>query len=230
MTVVLWIIVSLLAIDAGLIAVLLLCRLKTPLAISSISEIAPLFVLAGVLTAVLAFIFNLRRGRSEDILEAATDLLEKAFEVLAGKEGNLTDHRHAWLSSSRLIATAEKLSKDLTEPSHKTIYREKREYWRSSFYDLIFPHPPEGLPSSFYAEKPEHMIFHSGEVRDPLSEMSLAFMYRFIRWPEGMTDPIGGEARFTDDEIERMCTFGPRGLGNLISEARALVGKNSPSK
>jgi hypothetical protein len=27
-----------------------------------------------------------------------------------------------WLSSARLIATAERLSKDLTEPSHKTIY------------------------------------------------------------------------------------------------------------
>jgi hypothetical protein len=129
-------------------------------------------------------------------------LLEKAHDALAGKEGEPINRRHAWLSSARLIATAEKLSKHIAEPSHKTIYREKREYWRGRLYDLIFPSPPEGLPSSFYAEKPEHMISYSGRVRDPLSEKSMAFLYRFIRWHEGAADPIGEDALFTDEECE----------------------------
>jgi len=152
--------------DAGLILVLLLWRLCTSPETASIAEVAPLIVLAGVLTAVLAFLFNLRRGRSEDVLEAASDLLEKAYEALLTKEGALTNLRHAWLSSARLIAAAEQLAKRIAEPSHESIYSERREYWRGRLYDLIFPSPPEGLPSSFYAEKPEHMIGWSGKVRD----------------------------------------------------------------
>ncbi len=230
MTVILWIVVAILTLDAGLIAVLLLSRVRVPLTAAAIPEIAPLIVLAGVLTAVVAFVFNLRRGRSEDILDAATDLFEKAHEVLKPKDGELTNHRHSWLSAARLIATAEMLSKHLTESSHRTIYGEKREYWRGRLYDLIFPSSPEGLPSSFYAEKPEHMRSYSGRVRDPLSEKSIAFLYRFIQWPKETVDPIGKEPIFTEEEIERMRTFGPRGLGNLMAEVRSLTGKASPPK
>jgi hypothetical protein len=223
MTIVLWVIVAFLLIDVGLISAILICRITASLSTTNISEVAPLFVLAGVLTALLAFIFNLRRGRSEDILEAATDLLGKAYDALVAKEGEPTNHRHAWLSAARLIAAAEKLSQHIAEPSHKMIYKEKKEYWRGRLYDLIFPSPPEGLPSSFYAEKPEHMVMFSNVARDPLSEKSLAFLYRFIRWPEGMPDLIGKEPVFTDEEVERMKAFGPRGLGNLIADVRKFT-------
>jgi hypothetical protein len=227
MTILLWTTVVFLTLDAGLIAYLLLCQIRVPLTSTSIPEIAPLIVLAGVLTAVVAFLFNLRRGRSEDILEAAADLLEKAFDALEPKEGVPINRRHAWLSAARLIATSEKLSKHIVEPSHRSIYNQKKEYWRGRLYDLLFPSPPEGLPSAFYADKPEHMISWSGNARDPLSEKSLAFMYRFIRWPEGAIDPIGEVPVFTDEEIARMESFGPRGLGTLLAEARALA-KKSP--
>lgn len=211
--------------DAGLILGLLLWRFFTSPVAASVAEIAPLIVLAGVLTAVLAFLFNLRRGRSEDVLEAASDLLEKAYEALLTKDGAPTNHRHAWLSSARLIATAEQLAKRIAEPSHLAIYTEKKEYWRGRLYDLIFPSPPEGLPSSFYAEKPEHMIGWSGKVRDPLAEKSLALLYRFIQWPKERSDPIGNEPKFSDEEIERMRTFGPRGLGILMDQVRNLGAK-----
>lgn len=217
----LWTLLAMLAIDAGLIGALLLGLITSPFTTASIPQVAPLFVVAGVIAALVAFIFNLRRGRSEDILEAAADLLEKAHGALAPKDGVLTNHRHAWLSAARLIATAERLSGHIVEPSHKTIYAEKRQYWRSRLYDLIFPSPPEGLPSSFYAEKPKHMVTFSDGVRDPLSEKSMAFLYRFIKWPEGTQDPIGREPTFTDGEIEHMRTFGPRGLGQLMADARA---------
>jgi hypothetical protein len=183
-----------------------------------------LLVAAGVLTALVAFLVNLRRARSEDVLEAATDLLEKAYEKLAPAEGAAEpkNHRFAWLSAARLVATAERLGKAITENSHRLIYQETREYWRQRLYELIFPSVPEGLPSSFYAEKPEHMIGYSGGVRDPLSEKSLAFLYRFIRWPEHVRDPIGEEPDFTNEEIDKMLSFGPRGLGKLLSEVRRL--------
>jgi hypothetical protein len=166
MTATLWAAATILVADAGLILVLLLLRIPTPLESGSIGEIAPLLVLAGVLTAVLAFLFNLRRGRSEDVLEAVSGLFEKAHEALLTKEGTLTNHRHAWLSAARLIATAETLSKQIAELSHQTIYKEEKEYWRGRLYDW------------------------SGRVRDPLAEKSLALLYRFIQWPQERPDPM----------------------------------------
>ncbi|HAL36643.1 MAG TPA: hypothetical protein DCP03_00345 [Polaromonas sp.] len=220
----LWFVVTLLALDAGLIAALLTRHLGMPFTAASVLDIGPLLVAAGVLTALIAFLVNLRRARSDDILKTATDLLEKAYETLMPKDDSSepTNRRLSWLSAARLIATAERLEKAITENSHLLVYREKKEYWRTRLYELIFPSPPDGLPSSFYAEKPEHMIAYSGRVRDPLSEKSVAFLYRFIRWPETVRDPLGEEPAFTDAEIERMQAFGPRGLGKLLGEVRSL--------
>lgn len=212
-----------LALDTGLIAGLLISRLLQQTATTSIVDIGPLIVAAGVLTALVAFLVNLRRARSEDLLEAAIDLLEKSYEKLAPTEDTdqPSNGRRAWLSSGRLILTAERLGKGITEPSHNLIYQETKEYWRTRLHELIFP-SIEGLPSSFYAESPEHMISWSGRTRDPLSEKSLAFLYRFIRWPEDALDPLEDESAFTDAEIDKMQSFGPRGLGNLLAEVRRL--------
>lgn len=212
-----------LTLDAGLVAGVLILRLFRAPDSFSILDLGPLLVAAGVLTALVAFLSNLRRARSEDLLEAATDLLEKAYDKLAPEDGSSqpSNRRYAWLSSARLVITAETLGKNITEPSHHLIYREKKEYWRTRLYELIWP-SAEGLPSSFYAESPEHMIAYSGDVRDPLSEKSLAFLYRFVRWPENMPDPLGDEPKFTDEEIDRMLSFGPRGLGGLLAEVRRL--------
>lgn len=106
MTTTLWITVAILALDAILVAALLVWRLCVPSAISSIPEIGPLLVAAGVLTALIAFLLNLRRARSEDFLKASTEMLEKAFEMLAPEENALepTNNRLSWLSAARLVA------------------------------------------------------------------------------------------------------------------------------
>lgn len=212
-----------LALDTGLIAGLLISSLLQQSATAPIVYLGPLLVAAGVLTGLVTFSFNLKRSRSEDLLEAAIDLLEKAYEKLAPTEGSdqPSNSRGAWLSSARLILTAERLGSGITEPSHRLIYQETREYWRTRLYELIFP-SLEGLPSSFYAERPEHMVSWSGRARDPLSEKSLALLYRFIRWPENTGDPLGDEPDFTDEEIEKMQSFGPRGLGSLMADVRRL--------
>jgi hypothetical protein len=220
----LWFTVLALAFDAALIAGVLIRRLCAVPASASITDIGPLLIAAGVLTALATFLFNIRRARSDDLLKAATELLEKAYEELAPNEGSddPSNDRLSWLSAARLISTAERLSERITEGSHQLIYREKREYWRTRLHVLIFP-TIEGLPASFYAESPEHMIGYTERARSPLSEKSLAFLYRFVRWPENVSDPIGQELNFTDEEIERMCTFGPRGLGNFLAEVRRLA-------
>lgn len=227
MTVALWIVIVLLLLDVAGIAVLLACRLSGSATNVSFLDFGPLFVAAGALIALVAFLVNLRRARSADILEAATDLLEKAYQALEAKDGSSgpSKRRLAWLTAARLIATAEALGGKIIEPSHRRIYTEKKEYWRSRFYELIFPSPPAGLPGTFYAEKPEHMLSYTNEDREPLSERSVAYLHRFIRWPEGTEDPIGNVPDFTDEEIERMQAFGPQGLGRLLADVRRLKAK-----
>jgi hypothetical protein len=199
MSFLLWFCLLALIVDGVLVAAVLILRLQAGTA--SITDLAPTLIVAGVLTALISFSANLRRARSDDLMKAATELLEKAFEELvpdSAKPNEPSNERLSWLSAARLISTAEKLSKRISEESHRLIYQEKREYWRTRLHLLIFP-TTAGLPSSFYAEKPEHMIGYIGLVRPPLEEKSLAFLYRFIRWPDGLSDPIAAEPLFSDD-------------------------------
>lgn len=223
MNILIWFTAAALTVDVLLIGTILVQRVCAAPPIASILDLGPFIISIGVLVALLTFLFTLRRGRSDDLLKAATDLLEKAYQTLspAAEAAQPPNDRRAWLSAARLISTAEKIGERITEASHRLIYREKREYWRARLYDLLFP-STEGLPSTFYAEQPEHMIGHSDDVRAPLSEKSIAVLYRFVRWPEGLADPIGDEPDFTAEEIERMRTFGPRGLGNLLARVRHL--------
>ena len=114
-----------LALDTGLIAGLLISHLLEAPTTVSVVDLGPLVVAAGALTALVAFVVNLRRARSEDVLKAATDFLEKACEKLAPTDGSNIpcNNRRAWLSSARLILTAEELASGITEESHQLIYR-----------------------------------------------------------------------------------------------------------
>ena len=214
----LWSIAILLAADVILITVVFIQRFSNSTSTASILEISPLIVAAGVMIALLTFLITSHRSRSEDFLKVATDRCEKAYETFCPDQGAdlLPNYRQAWLNVARIISTAEKVGARITQKSHRLIFREIREYWRARFFDSICP-SVEGLPSSYYAEEPSHMNAYMGGDRPPIDEKSLAFMYRFVRWPENVEDPISSEPTFTDEEINRMCTFGRRGLGNLMT-------------
>lgn len=126
-----------------------------------------------------------------------------------------------WLASARFLRAAENLGTQITEESHKLVYREQLEYWRAKLHELIYP-GTAGFPAEYYAEKPSHMLTYSRDERPPLSVASLAVLYRFVRWPTGFEDPIKSEPPFSEEEIERMRTFGPRGLGELLAQVRDL--------
>jgi len=63
-----------LALDTVLIAGVIIWRIAQVPDVFLIPDLGSLLVAAGVLTALIAFLFNLRRARSEDLLEAATEL------------------------------------------------------------------------------------------------------------------------------------------------------------
>lgn len=185
--------------------------------------IAPLAITGGVLVALLSLMSNNRKKASEDYLEHALNLLEKSYDALMplNEDGYPKQSRIAWLTSARLLRASEQTAERIPEMHHRHIYDEQKEYWRGRFYDLLKP-DDDGLPSKYFAEKPEHMSgYMPDEVEhEPLSEKSLGVLYRFVRWPQGLEDPIKDEPKFSAEEIEKMELFGPKGLGELLAADR----------
>lgn len=219
---------GLLVVDLALLTVWIAIRLNCSPASFNPAEVTPWIVAAGVLAALITLSINQLREASEEYLESATDLLSKAYEILeASKDdhGRPKNSRLNWLTSARLIRTAESIAGLVTVESHRRIWREQKEYWRGRLRDLIKPEKSD-FPKEYYAAKPEHMWGYGDGDQVPLSERSLAVLYRFIQWPEDMEDPLKNDKSFTEEEINKMALFGPKGLGELLEEVEAIRAKN----
>jgi hypothetical protein len=188
----------------------------------STAEVTPWIVAAGVLVALVTLLINQLRAASEEYLKSAIELLSKAYEILdASKDdqGRPKNSRLNWLTSARLIRAAENIAALVTEKSHRRIWREQKEYWRGRLRDLIKPEKND-FPMEYYAAS------HGDENRAPLSQQSLAVLYRFVEWPGDMEDPLRNEKLFTKEEIDNMVRFGPKGLGKRLEEVEAIRVKN----
>jgi membrane protein implicated in regulation of membrane protease activity len=195
-----------------------------------LSTAGSLAVLVGALVALAVWIWNvLERERdrfdkhNDELLNKSNSFYEKAFETLnvLDETGRPRNERVRWLTSARLLKTAEKIGEKIESESHKQMYEEIVEYWRWKFYDLVQP-DGEGFPSSYYAERPEDLRAFSESDREPLSLQSVAAIYRFTHWQEERHDPITNEAPFSEREIQRMLTLGPQGLGQLLNAYNRL--------
>jgi len=188
--------------------------------LANLSDIGPVVIGAGVLVTLATLVLNIRRSESERYLTAAVDLLEQAYAVLAPPEGQTIPRnvRVDWLAAARLVKTSQNISYQIKQSSHRSIYRAHREFWRARLHALIYP-SDEGFPEEFFAESPEHFTFWSDADREPLSEASLAVLYRFVL-PEDFENAIKDEPGFSVEEIERMQSFGPKALGRLMAKVR----------
>jgi hypothetical protein len=182
-----------------------------------LSAFSSLGVLAGALIALIVWVWNIRRQYSDDLLKESQSFFEKSFETLnhLDDQGHPENDRMRWLTSARLLRVAERIGSNIELRSHKFLYEEIRDYWRTKFRDLVQPRG-DGFPEDYFAEEPEHLLSYSDRDREPLALSSLRVIYRFVRWPEGRSDPLDNEPRFSEEEIHQMSTFGPRGLGNLL--------------
>ena len=215
---------GLLIVDLVLLTAWIAARLYCNPASFSPIEISPFIVTAGVLAALITLSTNQLREESEEYLENATDLLSKAYKILESSRddhGRPKNSRLNWLTAARLIRTAESIGDLLTLDSHRRILREQKEYWRGRIRDLISP-THDGFPREYYAENAEKMMVYGDDDQEPLSERSLVVLYRFVKWPEGLEDPLKNDGSFTDEEIEHMAHFGPKQLGRLLQEVRQI--------
>lgn len=202
----------------------------------STSEITPFIIGVGVLVACLAlafnhqsFILNQQRSASEDYLKNSIDLLSKAYETLSSTKDDddrPLSSRINWLTAARLVNSAKNVSSKITERSHKLIWVENKEYWRGRFSDLINP-GNKGFPKNYYASDTQDMIIQTerSKNQDPLSLKSIVFLYRFAEWDKQREGSLNNYKNYSNEEIEHMITFGPKGLGELLKEYNELMSR-----
>lgn len=167
------------------------------------------------------------RAASRAYFKQAQEALQAAvtdFAARTDKEGRpLNDRRH-WLNFARGIGIAQRLATKIQTSELKDIWSETEHYWRSRTYDLLDPNF-ESFPAEYYGytaaeEMPKNFAQLAGEWA-PLSEPSLAFVYRWIKWPADCVDTLDRGNTFSDNEIVNMELFGPRGLATQLKIRRA---------
>lgn len=174
------------------------------------------FILLAVSVTLLTLVYNIRRHVSEDYYKDAKEHLDKAFEILQPKEGDIRppNDRYIWLTAARFLKVSERLAERIMMTSHKDMYREERQYWRVKFSGLV-----KDFPAEYYAESVGKMSGWSSHDRAPLSESSLVVIYKFLDWEKGYVDPLDN-LTFTDDEIEHMRISTYRRLGGFLQDVR----------
>jgi len=178
----------------------------------------------GVCVAVWVHYSNIQWRRSEAYLEKCEEFLEKAYITFSKKIdalGRPPNNRMVWLNTARLLQTSIDLSRKITDQSHKESYIEIEQYWRGLFYDLIISNQ-DSFPESYFSASAEKFLVHGAGDQEPLAELSLVSIYKFVRWPEHANDPLLKLSKFTDSEIKKLKTFGPRGLGTLMNEVNNI--------
>lgn len=188
-------------------------------------------VAAGTLGAVFVALFqgraNVRESASRTYFDHALSTLETAVSDFTRKTDAhgrpLNDRRH-WLNFARAVGTAQQMASRIQTPELRELWKKTEHYWRERTYDVL-----DTLWNSFpvdyygYSDPKEiHKNFATGPgERASLSESSLVFVYRWITWPSDYPDPLTKDAKFTDEELAKMESFGPRGLAEYIRIRRA---------
>jgi hypothetical protein len=143
-----------------------------------------------IVVAYLAYKANLTkieedrtRDRDKELLAQVKSSFEWAYEVLTDKEESIPPdaNRLNWLTCARHLLRAEKLVKQISSPTYKTVYSEIEEYWRHKFYKAL---SHDSLRSwSYYSDSakldwPENIEISSALV-----------IVGFSNWKEGAADP-----------------------------------------
>jgi len=172
---------------------------------------AGLSVLIALLSGVVAYfsiIVPRRAQKSQEMRDQAVLSLDRAFQVLAGTtmpgEAPAPD-RLSWLTAARLLVQYQRLKSKVLLEEHTLVLDEQEEYWRHRFYLLLQP-TARVAPSYFSGANGQSGIHLDSAV----------VIYRFVRWPEGRTDPIDGVVG--DVSAEEAAFKGFPGLRDFLSQ------------
>jgi hypothetical protein len=182
-------------------------------------------VAIGTIGAVVVALFANRTERlargSRVYFDEAARLIQSAFKDFTDKrdsEGRPLSERVHWLNFARGVATAKSLAEGITTDELREVWREVEQYWRIKTYDELAV-TGDSFPEGYYgyvgADRSKNFVTPAGE-KMALSDKSLRYIYRWVKWPKDRLDPVTDETPFTDDELESMDFVGPRGLAAYV--------------
>lgn len=172
------------------------------------------------------------QGASEDYLNRAISLIEKAHEILSNEAGCAKHDRVSWVTAARLLQTAEVLEKKIKEESHLDIYASEKDYQRHRFHKLL-AHQGKPLPAEYFLGG--NIVYGdigasaysktSGKVGGewiPIKAVSV--VYRFKTYPDNYIDPLGSAKDLSYKEIDKLDTFGQDGLIDYLKFRHHFLG------
>jgi hypothetical protein len=187
-------------------------------------------VAIGTIGAVMVALWQMSVQRDENQsrinLTEARRTLESAVNDFLSKKDQLLrpigDRRH-WLTFARGVSMARSFGTQITNPTMRRTWEETEHYWRERVYDVLSP-VFESYPADYYgymdeADFHKNLAFSPGD-REPVAEKSAAFVYRWVKWPDDRPDPLNETPKFSDEELERMEGFGPRGCAAYFKKLR----------
>jgi hypothetical protein len=169
-------------------------------------------------------------SESENLaVNGALELLEEAVQKLSHSVEQGRRSRIDWLTAARNIRITKQLVEQVQDPARKALALERELLYRQRIRNILSPLETgdlDGLPECFFADSPSDylsFICSKGKL-DPIAESALVEIYRFAQWPDGVKDVLEDDLEFSEPEIDRMVSFGPRCLGRLMAEAHRLRG------
>jgi len=199
--------------------------LMTTEPVIGVSDYLQLLALVVIATTLTLSVYVQRHkeklDESQAYLEASTDLINKAYNVLNSHGKGLTADRISWVTAARLLTRSGDLASRISLPSHKVIYESEHDFQRHKFGNLLKlngkPLPMEFFMGNGYVvndigKSALSTISVSGNDWIPIR--IVATVYRFRSFPEGYEDPLDSSREFSRKEQERLWLFDDKGLYN----------------
>lgn len=157
----------------------------------SIQMIGTIAVAFSATIAFGVYLSNVQRHQQEDARKASEtylaeslSLLNKAYEIFVreGADPPKND-RLLWLTTARMIVRFKKMRQRISEADHIAVADENEEHTRFKFYATL-ERNKVNFNYSYFCPTGKHC---SG---DNVHRKSLAVVFEFARWKEGMPDPL----------------------------------------
>ena len=142
-------------------------------------------LLVSMLALGITWVKNIKdRNRADDkeLFEHLKFSLEQAYSsIIFAESGQPKQDRIGWLAGARHIVRFWELRKGLKTKLYTTICAEQEEYWSQKIYEIL----TEIKDSNFFS-----WINPSEMEEETIEPRSVAIVYAFSKWKEGMPDPI----------------------------------------
>lgn len=171
--------------------------------------------------------------RSSEYLASSNRLLESAYEKFSEARSDDWSRlpepsRLLWLSVARQIQESTDIAEKVTEETHRVLINQARGYWRGQFQDLL--EPLTTISITYFAEDADAIDMPQMDQRMCIHEKSLRVILDFLRWPEGMPDPVEPVETYTEAEVDNMWLFDSRPVAKFLQASAAMRGENDDRK